>query len=112
MSSREGYQFRWYLGGVASWFTGYGIQMLVFPWLVAVVLREPAQRVGIAQMAMLAPAIVFMLLGGAVADRADHGGIGHRRQPLEDDRSHRARRRAGRHRPLDRRGGGSGGRRR
>jgi MFS family permease len=71
MASREGYQFRWYLGGVASWFTGYGIQMLVFPWLVAVVLREPAQRVGIAQMAMLAPAIVFMLLGGAVADRAD-----------------------------------------
>jgi len=71
MASREGYQFRWYLGGVASWFTGYGIQMLVFPWLVAVVLKEPAQRVGIAQMAMLAPAIVFMLLGGAVADRAD-----------------------------------------
>jgi len=71
MASREGYQFRWYLGGVASWFTGYGIQMLVFPWLVAVVLREPPQRVGIAQMAMLAPAIVFMLLGGAVADRAD-----------------------------------------
>jgi MFS family permease len=27
--------------------------------------------VGIAQMAMMAPAIVFMLLGGAVADRAD-----------------------------------------
>jgi MFS family permease len=35
------------------------------------VLKEPAQRVGIAQMVMMAPAIVFMLLGGAVADRAD-----------------------------------------
>ena len=45
--------------------------MIVFPWLVAVVLKEPAQRVGIAQMVMMAPAIVFMLLGGAVADRAD-----------------------------------------
>jgi len=38
---------------------------------VAVVLKEPAQRVGIAQMVMMAPAIAFMLLGGAVADRAD-----------------------------------------
>ena len=37
-ASGETYQFRWYLGGVASWFAGYGIQMIVFPWLVAVVL--------------------------------------------------------------------------
>ena len=64
-------EFGWYLGGVAAWFTSFGIQTIVFPWLVAVVLKEPAQRVGIAQMAMMAPAIVFMLLGGAVADRAD-----------------------------------------
>jgi len=71
MASGEGYQFRWYLGGVAAWFTSFGIQMIVFPWLVAVVLKEPAQRVGIAQMAMMSPAIVFMLLGGAVADRGD-----------------------------------------
>jgi MFS family permease len=69
--SREGYQFRWYLGGAATWFTSFGMQSILFPWLVAVVLREPAQRVGIAQMAMMAPAIAFMLLGGAVADRAD-----------------------------------------
>ncbi len=71
MAPGERHQFRWYLGGVAAWFTGFGLQMIVFPWLVAVVLREPAQRVGIAQMAMMAPAIAFMLLGGAVADRAD-----------------------------------------
>ena len=71
MASGERYQFRWYLGGVAAWFSSFGIQMIVFPWLVAVVLKEPAQRVGIAQMAMMAPAIAFMLLGGAVADRAD-----------------------------------------
>jgi MFS family permease len=45
--------------------------MIVFPWLVAVVLKEPAQRVGIAQMAVMAPALLFMLFGGTVADRAD-----------------------------------------
>ena len=64
-------QFRWYLGGLAAWFTSFGIQMIVFPWLVAVVLRAPAQRVGIAQMAVMAPAMLFMLFGGTVADRAD-----------------------------------------
>jgi hypothetical protein len=36
--------------------------MILFPWLVAVVLREPAERVGIAQMAVMAPAIVFEAL--------------------------------------------------
>jgi MFS family permease len=67
----EAREFRWYLGGIAAWFTSFGIQTIVYPWLVAVVLHEPAQRVGIAQMMMMAPAIAFMLLGGAVADRAD-----------------------------------------
>ena len=64
-------QFRWYLAANAAWFASYGVQMTLFPWLVAVALREPASRVGIAWTAMMAPAIVFMLLGGAVADRAD-----------------------------------------
>jgi hypothetical protein len=32
--------FRWYLGGVGSWFAGYGVANILFPWLVAVVLHE------------------------------------------------------------------------
>lgn len=64
-------QFRWYLGSLAAWYLSFGMQTILFAWLVAVVLEEPAQRVGIAQMATLAPSILFMLLGGAVADRAD-----------------------------------------
>lgn len=67
----EASQFHWYLRGLASWSASYGMQMILFPWLVAVILREPAQRVGIAQMSLMGPAILFMLLGGAVADRAD-----------------------------------------
>jgi MFS family permease len=64
-------QFRWYLAAHAAWFASFGVQTTLFPWLVAVALREPASRVGIAQAVMMAPAIAFMLLGGAVADRAD-----------------------------------------
>ena len=63
--------FPWYLAGIGSWFSSFGLQMIVFPWLVTVVLHEPPARVGLAQMSLMAPAILFMLLGGAIADRAD-----------------------------------------
>lgn len=63
--------FAWYLAGIASWFASWGMQNIVFTWLVTVVLHESAGRVGIAQMAIMAPTILFMMLGGAMADRTD-----------------------------------------
>jgi MFS family permease len=66
-----GRAFPWYLAGIACWFSSSGLQTIVFPWLVTVVLHEPAARVGIAQMALSAPSILLMALGGAVADRAE-----------------------------------------
>src|SRR5207244_8323663 len=63
--------FRWYLGGVGSWFAGYGMGSILFPWLVAVVLHESPQRLGLAQLALMGPSVAFLLLGGAAADRAD-----------------------------------------
>ncbi len=69
--SRAAGAFPWYLAGIASWFSSFGTQTIVFPWLVTVVLHEPPARVGIAQMSLMAPSILFMMLGGAVADRAD-----------------------------------------
>ena len=61
-----------YLAGTASWFVNHGIQAVMFAWLVTIVLRESPQMVGIAQMAMLLPALLFMLVGGSMADR--YGG--------------------------------------
>ena len=46
-------------------------ETVIFPFLVTQVLDEPAYRVGLAQMSLMAPAILFMLLGGSMADRAD-----------------------------------------
>jgi hypothetical protein len=63
--------FRWYLGGVGSWFAGYGMASILFPWLVAVVLRESPERLGLAQLALMGPSVAFLLFGGAAADRAD-----------------------------------------
>jgi MFS family permease len=66
-----GRQFPFYVGSLGAWFVGLGLQMVLFPWLVAVVLKAPAHLVGIAQMALMAPSILFILLGGAVADHND-----------------------------------------
>lgn len=63
--------FTTYLIGLGSWFVPLGIQMVLFPWLVAVVLHMDAFAVGIAQMALMAPSILFLPLGGLVADRGN-----------------------------------------
>jgi MFS family permease len=57
-----------YFLGAGSWFLAYGMQSVVFAWLVTMVLNESADMVGIAQMAFLLPAMLFMLLGGSLAD--------------------------------------------
>ncbi|MFN4230597.1 MFS transporter [Parvibaculum sp.] len=64
-------RLRLYLGGQASWFICLGIQFVIFPFLVTQVLHEPAARVGIAQMSLMIPSLLFMLLGGTVADHGD-----------------------------------------
>jgi MFS family permease len=60
-----------YLLGLASWFVPLGVQMVLFPWLVAVVLRMDAFAVGLAQAALMAPSLLFLPLGGLVADRGN-----------------------------------------
>ncbi len=62
---------RWYLSSTAAFLIPGGIGMVLFPWLVAVLLHEPAQRVGIAQMAGALPALFLILCGGVVGDRFD-----------------------------------------
>ena len=63
--------FTVYLIGLGSWFVPLGIQMVLFSWLAAIVLRMDAFAVGIAQVALMAPAILFLPLGGLVADRGN-----------------------------------------
>jgi MFS family permease len=57
--------------GLACWFLPLGVQMVLFPWLVAVVLRMDAFAVGVAQAALMAPSLLFLPLGGLVADRGN-----------------------------------------
>lgn len=64
-------QLTWYMVGQGSWFTSLGLQFVLFPFLVTFVLEVSPALVGIAQMSLSLPAILFMLLGGATADRGD-----------------------------------------
>lgn len=63
--------YRPFLLGIGSWFGAFGIQMVAFQWLVVEVLHEPPARVGAAQMTVSLPALLFLLVGGAAADRID-----------------------------------------
>jgi len=59
------------LFAIGCWFGAWGIQMVIFQWLVVEVLRSPPALVGTAQMSMNLPSLLFLLVGGVAADRID-----------------------------------------
>ena len=59
------------LCGTGSWFGFWGSHMVIFQWLVLEALGAPPEQVGSAQMAILLPSLLFLLIGGAIADRID-----------------------------------------
>ncbi|MEQ8747004.1 MFS transporter [Pyruvatibacter sp.] len=65
---------RWYMTGHAAFFLAAGFQGVLVPWLVAVVLAETPERVGIAQMFSMLPMLLFIMVGGAAADRVELRG--------------------------------------
>jgi MFS family permease len=62
---------QWYLASTAFFLVPGGIQMVLFPWLVAVYLAESASRLGLLQMASQLPMVLLILWGGLVGDRVD-----------------------------------------
>jgi MFS family permease len=62
---------RWYLTSTGLFLVPSGIQMVMFPFLVAVWLQESPARVGIAQMASQLPMLLLILWGGLLGDRVD-----------------------------------------
>jgi MFS family permease len=63
--------FPWYVAGVGTWFGGFGMQQVLFSWLVVGELHAEARWVGVAQSASMIPSFLLILLGGALADRRD-----------------------------------------
>src|SRR5204863_7310921 len=63
--------FGWFAGSLALWAGAAGMQQVLFSWLVSGELRASAEWVGTAEMFQSLPALLFLLVGGATADRRD-----------------------------------------
>ena len=63
--------FFWYMGGHFCWFVISGIQMVLIPAIGLLVLEISPRQLGLAQMAAMLPTMLFMLLGGLLAERRD-----------------------------------------
>ncbi|WP_084419650.1 MFS transporter [Henriciella litoralis] len=59
-----------YLMIQCSWFTAFGLQMVLFPYLITNRLGLGGTELGLANMALSAPSVIFLLLGGVIAERA------------------------------------------
>ena len=62
-----------YLFVQSSWFMAFGLQMVLFPYLITSPqhLGRDGLELGLANMALSAPSVLFLLIGGVVAERAD-----------------------------------------
>jgi MFS family permease len=56
---------------IGAWFGSWGMQQVLFSWLVVGELREDPRWVGTAQMFLNLPSLVLLLAGGVTADRGD-----------------------------------------
>ena len=63
--------YAWFLSGASSWSLAFGLNQVVFSWLLVGELHEDADRVGFAQMCLVLPSLLFLLPGGLLADRSD-----------------------------------------
>jgi MFS family permease len=63
--------YRNFTFGTGMWFGGWGMLQVLFSWLVVGELQAREELVGIAQLALMFPALFFLLIGGVVADRVD-----------------------------------------
>ena len=57
--------------GLGSWFGAWGMQQVLFSWIVVGELAAEATWVGVAQASAMIPGTFLLLAGGAVADRLE-----------------------------------------
>ena len=62
-----------YLAVQCSWFMAFGLQLVLFPYLITGRdhLHLDGLALGLANMALSLPSVIFLLIGGVVAERAD-----------------------------------------
>src|SRR5262249_45392729 len=63
--------YPWFMTAIGAWFGSWGMQQVLFAWLVVGELREDPRWVGTAQMFLNLPSLALLLVGGVTADRGD-----------------------------------------
>lgn len=64
-------QMTWYNTSHALWMAGFSIQQLLVTWILVGILAQSPETVGLAQLLIGVPALIFMLWGGVIGDRVD-----------------------------------------
>ena len=64
-----------FLLGYAGTSLATGLQVILLPWIAVAVVELPALQLGWVQASVLLPNLVFLLLGGVLADRRDSAGV-------------------------------------
>ena len=60
-----------YMIGQGTWFLSQGLQMVLFPTILVLMLNVSPAFYGIAQVSILAPSIFLITIGGVIADKTD-----------------------------------------
>ncbi len=70
--SPQSFPVAWFLASVATYMVPNGIQMVMLPYLMAIELNQSPGSFGFTQMVGQLPLLLFLLLGGWLADRVDN----------------------------------------
>lgn len=72
MAAQE-FHFRHFLATIGTSNLAMGLHTVLYPWLVVGVLELSPSRLGLAQLAVLLPNLLFILPGGVISDRRHRG---------------------------------------
>jgi MFS family permease len=67
------FHFRHFLATICTSNLAMGLHTVLYPWLVVGVLEQSPSRLGLAQLAVLLPNLLFILPGGVISDRLHRG---------------------------------------
>jgi len=67
------FHFRHFLATIGTSNLAMGLHTVLYPWLVVGVLEQSPSRLGLAQLAVLLPNLLFILPGGVISDRRHRG---------------------------------------
>ena len=70
-AGRPDRQLTWYNASNALWMAGFSMQQLLVTWILVGVLERSPETVGLSQLIIGLPALLFMLWGGVIGDRMD-----------------------------------------